>query len=1050
MLILRNLQGLFAVLAAALAAALLLAPPALGAASVQASSLPLQWRSIGPFRGGRVLAVTGVPGEPEHFYFGSVNGGVWETHNAGRTWTPIFDSAPVGSIGSIAVAPSNPQVLYVGTGEADMRSDIAQGEGMYRSTDAGKTWQSAGLQDSQQIGRILVDPTNSDVVLVAALGHPYGPNEMRGVFRSTDGGRTWSPTLHKDADTGAIDLAAEPGPLKVVYAALWQTRRPPWNVYPPSSGPGSGLYKSQDGGQSWTPLAGQGLPVAPGRIGLAVAPSRPQTVYALVDARDGGLYRSEDAGASWTRATDDSRIWKRGWYFSGVTVDPTNPNIVYVCNTATYRSEDGGKTFVPVKGAPGGDDYHVLWIDPGNAQRRILGVDQGALITLDGGATWSSWYNQPTGQFYHVVTDNRFPYWVYGAQQDSGAAAIPSRTDNIDGINLRQFHEVVAGGENDNIAPDPDDPDIVFGGRVDKLDRRTGQTHSITPTLAYPGLYRGTWTLPLVFGKPGTHTLYFGNQRIFRTLDGGKHWQTISPDLSREDPPVPPNLDQPTIGDVDRAGARRGVVYAIGPSPLDDKLIWAGTDDGLVWRTRDAGQHWDNVTPPALSAWSKVGVVEASHFDARTAYIAVDRHRLDDSRPYIYRTHDDGVTWTLVADAIAETSRLNSVNVVREDPVQRGLLYCGTERGVYVSLDDGAHWQGLQQNLPRTSVRDLQVHGDDLVIATHGRGFWIMDDIAPLRSLAGDPSSATRLLPPAMAYRLRSTGFMGTPMPKDEAMGSNPPLGAYIDYALSTESTPVMLTISDARGALVRTFSSNDKPAGADLARIEIAPEWIMPPEPLATTAGFHRFVWDLHYAPKAALVPSDPSERELGVWVPPGQYSLDLQAGGHQYHQTLSVAPDPRVHLAASAYAEQFTLAHRIEGARVQIAAALSEAEHIHTAIATHAQDTDASLTAAMRAADQQLLAISDIAPPKRSPDSLGVAPQSVYGLRNLEAVFQQLAQAVDGADTTPTPDAVRGYSEHRVLLDKALAEWAHFKADTLSSLNRQLSSAGAAPLRP
>ncbi|MGH7584390.1 MAG: WD40/YVTN/BNR-like repeat-containing protein, partial [Gemmatimonadales bacterium] len=720
-----------------------------------------------------------------------------------------------------------------------MRSDIAQGAGLFRSSDSGRSWQAIGLDDSQQIGRILVDSANPDGVLVAALGHPYGPNETRGVFHSTDGGKTWRRTLYKDADTGAIDLAAEPGRSSVVYASMWQTRRPPWNVYPPSSGPGSGLYKSSDGGETWTALTGNGLPGRPGRIGIGVSPSKPNRVFALVDAADGGLYRSDDAGASWAHVSGDRRIWQRGWYFGGVTVDPANADIVYICNTALYRSNDGGRNFVPVKGAPGGDDYHELWIDPANPQRRILGVDQGALVTLDGGTSWSSWYNQPTGQFYHVITDNRFPYWVYGAQQDSGAAGIPSRTDNIDGINLTQFRETTAGGESDNIAPDPDDPEVIFGGRVDKLDLRTGQTQRVSPALAHPDLYRGTWTLPLVFGKPGSHALYFGNQRVFRTTDRGKHWDAISPDLSREQPQTPPDLDPATLEDNERAGPRRGVVYTIGPSPLDARLIWAGTDDGLVWRTRDGGDHWQDVTPAALGAWSKVGVLEPSHFDAQSAYIAVDRHRLDDPRPYIYRTHDGGTTWTLIADGIADGGTLNTVNVVREDPAHRGLLYCGTERGVYVTFDDGNHWQALQQNLPRTSVRDVQVHDADLVIATHGRGFWIMDDIAPLRSLADDAGGATRLFPPATAYRLRSTGFTGTPMPKDEPMGENPPLGAYIDYALEDDSgAPVTLTISDARGALVRTFSSSDKLLQTDLVKIETAPEWIVAPGPLASGQG--------------------------------------------------------------------------------------------------------------------------------------------------------------------------------------------------------------------
>jgi photosystem II stability/assembly factor-like uncharacterized protein len=1023
---------------------------------LQSLLAPLHWRSIGPFRGGRVLTVAGVPGEPSHFYFGAVNGGVWETRDAGRTWAPIFDSAPVGSVGALAVAPSDPRVIYVGTGEADMRSDIAQGTGLYRSRDAGRSWRAIGLEDSQQIGRILIDPANPDIVLVAALGHPYGANETRGVFRSTDGGVSWHRTLYRNADTGAIDLAFEPGNARVVYASLWQTRRPPWNVYPPASGPGGGLYQSHDGGETWVELAGRGLPAHPGRIGIGVSPSKAQRVFALIDAVEGGLYRSDDAGASWTRVSDDARIWKRGWYFGGVTVDPADADVVYVCNTGVHRSTDGGRKFFPVKGAPGGDDYHELWIDPRAPERRILGVDQGAVVTLNGGATWSSWFNQPTGQFYHVITDNRFPYWVYGAQQDSGAAAIPSRTDNIDGINLTEFREAAVGGESDNLAPDPDDPQIIFGGRVDKLDMRTGQKQSVTPALAFPGLYRGTWTLPLVFGKAEPHALYFGNQRLFRTTDRGRHWEAISPDLSRENPETPANLDAATVADHDSNGARRGVVYAIGPSPLNAALIWAGTDDGLLWRTRDGGGHWQDVTPTALSAWSKIGVVEPSHFDADSAYIAVDRHRLDDPRPYIYRTHDGGASWTLIADGIADGGVHNSVNVVREDPVHRGLLYCGTERGVYVSLDDGAHWQPLQQNLPRTSVRDLEVHGADLVIATHGRGLWIMDYIAPLRALADDAGRGARLLPPAAAVRVRPTGFIGSPMPKDEPMGANPQPGAYIDYLLDGAAVgAVQLTISDARGATVRAYRSDDKPPQPDPAKVVIAPEWIAAPQPLASGAGAHRFVWDLHYAPPPGLVAAeDPEEPEEGVWAPPGQYVLDLKAGGRSYRQTLTVVPDPRITLPRSAYARQFTLARDIERARLEIATALAEAGRIHAAMRQPHQvagaATGADLIAALVAADAELLSISDLAPPKSSPDSIGRPPTTVGALRYLESAFHNLARAVDGADALPTADAERGYVRHRALLDAALFKWSEFKGSTLPRLNTQLEANGVAAIAP
>ncbi len=993
-----------------------------------------------------MLAVSGVPGEPNHFYFGAVNGGVWETDNAGRTWRPIFDGMNVGSIGALALAPSDPSVIYVGTGEADMRSDIAQGTGVFRSSDAGRTWQSIGLGDSQQIGRILVDPKNPNEVLVAALGHPYGANEMRGVFRSTDGGAHWQRTLFKNVDTGAIDLAATPGHERL-FASLWQTRRPPWNVYPPSSGPGGGLYVSTDRGVTWQAILGHGLPEHPGRIGIAVAPSQPQRVFALVDAAQGGLFRSDDGGENWHRVSADRRIWQRGWYFGGLTIDPANPQRVYVCNTAVYRSDDGGATFVPVKGAPGGDDYHRLWIDPHEPLRQILGVDQGALVTLDGGETWSSWFNQPTGQFYHVVTDNRFPYWVYGAQQDSGAAGIPSRTDHVDGINLTQFRETTAGGESDNVAPDPADPEVIFGGRVDKLDLRTGQTQNVDPTLAHPDLYRRTWTLPLVFGTTGSRPLYFGNQRIFRSTDRGEHWEPMSPDLSREAPAVPTTLDAATVKDDEHGGARRGVVYSIGPSPLDERLIWAGTDDGLIWRTGDNGSHWANVTPSALSAWSKIGVIEASHFSAMRAYAAVDRHRLDDPRPYIYRTDDGGKSWKLIVQGIADGGVFNTVNVIREDPVRPGLLYCGTERGVYVSFDDGAQWLALQQNLPRTSVRDLQVHGTDLVIATHGRGFWIMDDIAPLRSLAGEPGRATRLLPPAPTYRIRSSGFTGTPLPKDEPRGSNPPLGALIDYVLARTANTLTLTISDARGSIVRVFDARDAHAAPDLTKIDITPDWIAAPQSLSLSAGAHRFLWDLHAPPAEALKPEDSSEQELGVWMPPGEYELDLSVDNVHYRQSLQVQPDPRVRLAPAAYAQQFALARDIERARVTLALALAEAAAIHAQITERSAHVSPAAAAApaLSAADSKLLAISDLSPAKSSPDATGASPTRIRGLRYLAGAFHDLAGAVDGADAAPSADAQSGYAAHRALLEQALKQWEEFKATDLVGLNAQLTKSGA-----
>ena len=980
----------------------------------------LHWRSIGPFRGGRVLAVEGAPVDPQRFYFGAVNGGVWRTDDAGRTWAPIFDSAPVGSIGAIAVAPSAPSTLYVGAGEADMRSDIAQGVGMFKSTDGGANWSAIGLSDTQAIGKILVDPRDPNVLLVAALGHPYGPNVERGVFRSADGGKTWTKTLFRDANTGAIDMAFQPGHPDVVYAALWQTRRPPWNVYPPSNGPGGGLYKSVDGGKTWAAIGGRGLPASPGRIGIAVTPARPDRLFALVDAEDGGLFRSDDAGATWTKVSDDKRIWNRGWYFGGITVDPKNADRVWVCDTIVLRSDDGGAHFTPIKGDPTGDDFHVLWIDPNNTDRRILGVDQGALVTLNGGVTWSSWFNQPTGQFYHVTTDNRFPYRVYGAQQDSGAAGVASRTDSqVDGINMTEFHEVAAGGESDEIAPDPDDPDTVYGGRVDRLDLRSGQTRSVDPTLAFPDNYRGTWTLPLTFGKR-EHTLYFGNQRIFATSDGGQSWKPISPDLTRPNPEVPATLDAATIADTAVRGPRRGVVYDIGPSPLKDGLIWAGTDDGLVWRTRDGGGHWDNVTPKTLGAWSKVGTVEPSHFDPEVAYIAVDRHRLDDFAPYLYRTRDGGKSWTPIAAGLADGGVLNAVNVVREDPAQKDLLYAGTERGAFVSFDGGDHWQPLQSGLPRTSVRDITLHGADLVIATHGRGFYVMDDIAPLRALAADAANGPRLFAPAPAIRLHEPPFVGTPMPKDEPIAQNPPDGAYIDYvvAAGAAQSAVTITILDPQGTVVTRYASTDPAPISDLAKIDAAPEWLARPAPPLANPGQHRWVWNLHYAKRAELADDDSD----GVWAPPGRYTVELTVAGKSYRQPLDILPDPRVKVTPADFQAEFALARQIEQARVQVRAAIKQAVETEAAIKAAIPAATPDRKAGLVAAVAQLEALVDLSTDS-ARKAVGRPSPSVDGLGDIADRLDKLASAVDGADGAPTADAVGGFAQAHQALDATLA---------------------------
>ncbi len=1014
------------------------AAPASRAGFAPALFQDLHWRLLGPFRGGRVLAVAGVPGEPERFYFGSVNGGVWQTDDAGRTWRPIFDGPPVGSIGALAVAPSDPRVIYAGTGEADMRSDTAQGEGVFRSTDGGRSWAFAGLADSQQIGRLLVDPGDPRLVYAAALGHPYGPNAERGVFRSRDGGLTWKKVLGPDDSTGAVDLAFEPGDPRTLYAALWRARRTPWSIYPAASGPGGGLFKSTDGGDTWTRLGG-GLPAEPGRIGIAVAPSRPRRVYAVVDAEAGGLYRSDDAGASWSRVNGEREIWQRGWYFGGIAVEPDDADVVYLPNVNLFRSPDGGRTFATVKGAPGGDDYHALWIDPRAPARRILGVDQGAAVSVDGGATWSSWLNQPTGQFYHLATDSRFPYWVYGSQQDSGAAGVPSRTNGYDGINLTQFREITAGGESDEVAPDPRDPDVLFGGRVERLDLRTGQTRTVDPTFAYPSPepYRHTWTLPLTFSHRDPRVLYFANQRLFRSDDGGEHWTLASPDLTREDPGVPANLDAPTAADNLQTGPRRGVIYTIAPSRVADRDLWVGTDDGLVWRSRDEGAHWTNVTPPALTPWSKVGILETSHFDAETAYAAVDRHRLEDRRPYVYRTHDGGKTWQLAVAGIPDGS---FVNAVREDTIRKGLLYAGTEKGVYVSFDDGDRWQPLQANLPVTSVRDLEVHGDDLVIATHGRAFWAIDDVTPLRQLdARVAGAAVWLFRPAAAVRFRPSGFTGSPFPKDEPAAPNPPAGACLDYVLRAPAKKVTIEIRDGRGDLVRRYASDEaRPKPRPLG---VAPEWVAPFSPPSTSPGMHRVVWSLRYAPSPDL------ETDEGVWAPPGLYTAVLDVDGVRTTQPLEVKPDPRFSLTPAAYAAQFDLSRRIQAALVPVARAESEAGKLAKAAATRRQGASPEVARTLDVFESRLAAVSGHSAAGH-PWWIPTAPPT--GLAEVAGRLSRIWAAVDGADAAPSPDAIAGFDKAQSDATRALAAFAEIQSKDLSALNASLRAAGQPPLEP
>lgn len=966
----------------------------------------LHWRLVGPFRGGRSVAVTGVPGNPTLFYFGAVAGGVWKTNDAGRTWKPIFDGQPIASIGAISVAPSNPSVIYVGTGEADMRSDISYGDGMYKSIDAGATWQHVGLADTRQIGRIIVDPSNPDVAFVAALGHGYGPNAERGVFRTTDGAQTWQKVLYKDENTGAIDLAFDPADPHTVFAALWQTRRPPWSVYPPSNGPGTGLYVSHDSGTTWQHITGHGFPsTGLGRIGIATAPSDPTRIYAIVDAKAGGLYRSDDGGANWKLQDADQRLWGRGWYFCSVVVDPKNADTLYISDTAFYRSTDGGAHFTAIKGSPDGDDFHQPWIDPTEPARIAVASDQGTSISLNGGATWSSWFNQPTGQFYHVATDDRYPFDLFGAQQDSGAASAATQSDAL-GLTSSDWSAIVVGGESGSIAPDMVNPEMVYGDNVTKENLATHQIQSLDPTITYKQLFRDEWTLPLIFSKTDPRVLYYGRQVVFRTADGGATWRAISPDLTRSDPGVPATLDAPTAADNLGIGPRRGVVYTIAPSPVKGGEIWAGTDDGKIWITQDEGGHWRDVTPAQIGPWSKVGIIEASAFDAKTAYAAVDRHRLDDVRPYIYRTHDGGRSWQLASAGIPVGA---FVNAVREDPVRPRLLYAGTELGVYLSFDDGARWQPLQLDLPVTSVRDLAIRRGTLAIATHGRGFWVLDDLSPLYQVTSRMADdRTRIFAPETAIRVRPHSDPGERLPPEEPAGQNRPVGAYIDYFIgsSAANKPIAIEIRDASGSLVRRYASTDQARPIDADSLAFPSFWAAPVQPPSSAAGMHRYLWDFDYAaPNILGEPPFGPGGLAGVLAAPGRYAVRLTAAGRTYSQPLTVDADPRVQASSADLSAQFRLARSIESLRVQVA--LSSA---------HAKVARARLSAA----DKKRNAIDALigGPAEGNPDnSVGTPSQDYASLWYVDGALQTLSGLVESADTAPTADELKAFA-----MDKAI----------------------------
>jgi len=1021
----------------------------------------LQWRLLGPFRAGRTVAVAGVRSRPNVFYSGAVDGGVWKTDNAGITWDPIFDDAPIASIGAIAVAPSNPDIIYVGTGESDPRSQISYGDGMYRSTDAGKSWMHVGLDRSMHISHIIVDPANPNRLFVAALGNLYAPNPERGIYRSNDGGRSWQKVLYKNPDVGAIDVTFAPDNAQVIYAALWATRRPPWNVYPPANGPGSGVYKSTDGGANWTHLT-NGLPTAGlGKIGLAVAPTNSNRVYAILDADQGGLYRSDDAGATWKLADGEARIWGRGWYFDRVTVDPKNQDKLYIMNTSVYRSTDGGRSFDAIKGTAGGDDYHRLWINPDDPDRMALSSDQGTIVSVNGTRNWSDWHNQPTGQFYHVIADNRDPFWVYGAQQDSGPWGVV--TDVPDGrITYRQWARACTGGESDMFAMDPDSKADLYAttllydlndNTLTRCNQITGVKKVVTPWQAYPGVaFRHTWTLPTVFSLAEGHALYFSNQFLFKSIDKGEHWQKISPDLTRAHPGVPDNLDPATAADtsyLQKTGdSHWGVIYAIAPSPLEADTVWAGTDDGHIWITRDSGGHWQNVTPRGVTAWSKVIMMDASHFDATTAYAAIDRHRLNDFTPHVLRTRDAGKTWQEVTKGLPAHAY---VQAVREDPDRKGLLFAGTSIGVYISFDDGNQWQSLRLNMPVVEIRDFAFHANSVAIATFGRSLWILDDLNPLHQLdRAIAQSNVHLFKPEVAILRpgddrpnRDTNLVVATnlTPLDVASGAPRMKGALLDYYLkSATKAPVALDILDAGGKVIRHYSSDTKYPEVDPKSMNVPAIWRSNPPPLPVTAGMHRFSWDLRAVATGA-------HGFGGHRVLPGEYTVKLTVDGNSHTQPLTVEQPASTRQDPAALQAQTQLMQQIIGLQTEVAKAQADVAHLRTRLQSLQRQAAGKkgIAADIAVVDKQAREIEGHAPPPLA-DTTGVgdaapATNSLMGLAQILGGISKTTQESSGA---PTAARVSGLDKMRQIVSATLARWDQFKTKDVAQLDVKLRLAG------
>ncbi|MGC2369641.1 MAG: glycoside hydrolase [Candidatus Sulfotelmatobacter sp.] len=1000
---------------------------------------------IGPFRGGRTRAATGVPSEPNVFYMGQVNGGVWKSNDYGRTWNPVFDHESTQSIGAIAVSASDPNIIYVASGEGLHRPDLSVGNGIYKSTDAGKTWTHLGLRDGEQIPALAVDPRNPNRVFAAVLGHPYGPNEERGLFRSTDGGQSWQKVIYKDENTGASDVEIDPSNPDVIYTSMWEVREGPWEDGNEFNGTGGGLFKSTDGGNTWRQL-NNGLPKDLSQIYVAIAPSDSHRLYATIGVASGALafYRSDDAGETWTKTTDDPRPSGRigGGDLAIPRVDSKNADVVYCASTVTMKSTDGGKTWFGFRGAPGGDDYQNLWINPNDPNIILLVSDQGALVTVNGGASWSSWYNQPTAQIYHVSISPTFPYRVCGGQQESGSVCIDSR-GNDGAITYREWHPVGVI-EYGYVAPDPLDPDIIYGGgrsEVSKFHWSTGQVQNVTPIPLRTSKYRTDRTEPTMFSPVDPHTLYYASNVLFKTTDGGTSWQTISKDLTRENPGVPAS-----VGNLVPKGAdkQRGAIYALAPSFKNINTLWAGTDDGLIWQTRDGGKNWNDITPKDLTPWSKVTQLSASHFDEDTAYASVSRFRINDNRPYIYRTHDAGKNWTLITTGLPD---FGPVDTVREDPVRKGLLFAGTENSVWVSFDDGDHWQSLQLNLPHTSMRDLWIHDDDLIVGTHGRSFWILDDITALREVKNLSTREAHLFTPAPAVRIQRDNYTDTPLPPDEPFAANPPDGAILDYYLPHASSPVTLEITDARGQLVRKFSSTDKPevTEEELKKQLIPLYWLRPFQALSADAGMHRWVWDLHYpAPDStrheypiSAIPGDTPRLPLGPTALPGTYTARLTADGKSYTASFVLKMDPRVKTSTAGLERKFQLETRLASLLTQTSEAVQQAGSIRDPLQKLTQQATGPMRDFVQAFQNKLMALLG------TPAGFLAPPANENTLTKTNSQIAVLYGEIWQADADPTASQSEAFAAIERDASDVMKRWDAFRTTDLPALNHSLGGA-------